>query len=177
MAHYALLDGNNIVTQVIVGKDEGEEGVDWEAFYGEFHGQLCKRTSYNTAGGVHKEGGEPLRKNFAGIGYTYDPVLDAFIAPKPAGNYSLDEDSGLWVHDAELGIVGNGSRILQADGVDFVTVCLWGSAESIEEVLINDEPLEVVTDERGYGEFELATDTPGLMVVEWGGFSLEVAAL
>jgi hypothetical protein len=59
MAHYAFLDENNIVTEVIVGKDEGEEGVDWEAHYGAFRGQTCKRTSYNTYGGVHSGGGTP----------------------------------------------------------------------------------------------------------------------
>jgi hypothetical protein len=53
MAHYAFLDENNIVTEVIVGKDEGEDGIDWEAHYGAFRGQTCKRTSYNTHGGVH----------------------------------------------------------------------------------------------------------------------------
>jgi hypothetical protein len=83
VAHYAFLDENNIVTEVIVGKDEGEDGIDWEAYYGAFRGQVCKRTSYNTRGGVHTLGGTPLRKNYAGIGYTYDSERDAFIPPKP----------------------------------------------------------------------------------------------
>jgi hypothetical protein len=76
MAHYAFLDENNIVTEVIPGRDEWEEvdGItDWEQAYSEVRGQACKRTSYN-----HK-----IRYNYAGIGYTYDPIDDAFIAPMP----------------------------------------------------------------------------------------------
>jgi hypothetical protein len=96
MAHYAFLDENNIVTEVIVGKDEGEEGVDWEAHYGAFRGQTCKRTSYNTSGGVHRLGGTPLRKNYAGIGYTYDAARDAFIPPKPYNSWLLNETTCLW---------------------------------------------------------------------------------
>lgn len=96
MAHYAFLDGENIVTEVIVGKDEGEGGIDWEAHYGEFRGQTCKRTSYNTSGGVHSTGGTPYRKNYAGIGYSFDAARDAFIAPKPFASWLLDEDSCLW---------------------------------------------------------------------------------
>jgi hypothetical protein len=69
VAHYAYLDSDNIVTQVIVGKDEGEGATDWEAYYG------AVRTSYNTHGGVHANGGTPFRGNFAGIGYVYDPDL------------------------------------------------------------------------------------------------------
>jgi hypothetical protein len=96
MAHYAFLDENNIVTEVIVGKDEGEEGIDWEQWYGEFRGQVCKRTSYNTQGGVHSTGGTPYRKNYAGIGYSYDAERDAFIAPKPFASWLLNEESCLW---------------------------------------------------------------------------------
>jgi hypothetical protein len=99
MAHYAYLDENNIVTMVIVGKNEGEDGVDWEEYYG------AKRTSYNTLGGVHynSETGEPssdqskaFRKNYAGIGYTYDSVRDAFVPPKHFPSWILNEDSCLW---------------------------------------------------------------------------------
>jgi hypothetical protein len=93
MAHYAILDENNIVTSVIVGKDENEvsEGItDWESHYG------AKRTSYNTYGGVHKLGGIPFRKNYAGIGFTYDSARDAFIPPKPFSSWVLNEDSCLW---------------------------------------------------------------------------------
>jgi hypothetical protein len=75
MAHYAFLDENNIVTEVIAGKDETEliEGLDPETWYGNYRSQVCKRTSYSSS----------IRYNFAGIGYTYDPIDDAFIAPMP----------------------------------------------------------------------------------------------
>ena len=96
MAHYAFLDENSIVTEVIVGKNEGEDVIDWEAHYSAFRGQVCKRTSYNTYGGVHTNGGAPLRKNYAGIGYSYDPERDAFIPPKPYTSWLLDEDTCLW---------------------------------------------------------------------------------
>jgi hypothetical protein len=74
MAHYAFLDENNIVTEVIVGIDETEtiEGLDPETWYGNFRGQVCKRTSYNNK----------MRGIYAGIGFTYDPVLDVFINPE-----------------------------------------------------------------------------------------------
>ena len=74
MAHYAFLDENNIVTEVITGIDETEliEGLDTETWYGNFRGQVCKRTSYNNK----------IRGVYAGIGYTYDPVADVFIAPE-----------------------------------------------------------------------------------------------
>jgi hypothetical protein len=96
MAHYAFLDKNNIVTEVIVGKNEGEEGIDWEAHYGAFRGQPCKRTSYNTSGGVHSGGGTPFRKNYAGIGYSYNQIRDAFIPPKPYASWLLNEETCLW---------------------------------------------------------------------------------
>jgi hypothetical protein len=81
MAHYAFLDDFNIVTEVIVGIDETEliEGLDPETWYGNFRGQTCKRTSYN-----HK-----IRYNYAGIGFTYDPIDDAFIAPIPCDHKEL----------------------------------------------------------------------------------------
>ena len=96
MAHYAFLDTNNIVTEVIVGKDEGEDGINWEQHYGEFRSQTCKRTSYNTNGGVHTSGGTPYRKNYAGIGYSYDSSRDAFIPPKPFASWLLNETSCIW---------------------------------------------------------------------------------
>ena len=96
MAHYAFLDSNNIVTEVIVGKHEGEDGIDWEQHYGDFRGQICKRTSYNTISGVHTNGGTAYRKNYAGIGYTYDATRDAFIAPKPYASWLLDEATCSW---------------------------------------------------------------------------------
>ena len=75
MAHYAFLNENNIVTEVIAGIDETEliEGLDPETWYGNFRGQLCKRTSYNAR----------IRYNYAGKLYSYDPEADAFIAPNP----------------------------------------------------------------------------------------------
>ena len=96
MAHYAFLDNNNIVTEVIVGKNEGEENTDWEVHYGNFRGQVCKRTSYNTSGGTHSSGGTPFRKNYAGIGYTYDKDRDAFIPPSPFPSFLLNEETCLW---------------------------------------------------------------------------------
>ena len=88
MAHYAFLDENNIVTEVIVGIDETEliEGKDPETWYGEFRGQHCVRTSYNNN----------VRFNYAGIGYTYDAERDAFIAPKPFDSWVLDEETCTW---------------------------------------------------------------------------------
>ena len=96
MAHYAFLDQNNIVTEVIVGKNEGEEGINWEQHYGNFRGQICKRTSYNTIGGVHLLGGTSFRKNYAGIGYTYDENRDAFIPQKPFNSWILNETTCNW---------------------------------------------------------------------------------
>ena len=96
MAHYAFLDESNIVTEVIVGKNEGEEGIDWEVHYGNFRSQTCKRTSYNTQGGVHILGGTPYRKNYAGIGYTYDAGRDAFIPQTPYPSWLLNETTCLW---------------------------------------------------------------------------------
>jgi hypothetical protein len=95
VAHYAFLDENNIVTEVIVGKDEGQDDTDWEEYYGNFRGQVCKRTSYNTVGGQHPNG-TPFRKNYAGIGFTYDPQRDAFIPPTPYNSWVLDEETCLW---------------------------------------------------------------------------------
>ncbi len=96
MAHYALIDDSMTVVSVITGVDEGTDGVDWEQHYGDFHGMLCRRTSYNTQGGVHVTGGIPLRKNYAGIGYTYDETRDAFIPPQPYASWVLNEETCLW---------------------------------------------------------------------------------
>ena len=102
MAHFAKLDENNIVTFVTVGRQE-DDGREQELF--ERTGDVYKQTSYNTRGGVHynPETGEPsedqtkaLRKNYAGIGFSYDPERDAFIPPKPFESWVLDEDSCLW---------------------------------------------------------------------------------
>ena len=96
MAHYAFLNMQNIVTEVIVGKDETDGPTNWEMHYGNIREQVCKRTSYNTRGGVHSKGGTPFRKNYAGIGYTYDFARDAFIPPKPFDSWTLNENSCLW---------------------------------------------------------------------------------
>ena len=99
MAHYAFLDSNNIVTQVIVGKDEEDlaEGVtDWETYYGELMGQVCKRTSYNTQAGVHNGGGTAYRGNYAGIGYSFNEDLDSFIPPQPYPSWVLNEETFSW---------------------------------------------------------------------------------
>jgi hypothetical protein len=96
MAHYALLNYNNIVTKVITGKDEDSVHYNMELVYQDMFKQVCKRTSYNTIGGIHKLGGTPFRKNYAGIGYTYDESRDAFIPPKPFDSWTLNETSCLW---------------------------------------------------------------------------------
>lgn len=107
MAHYAFLDSNNIVTEVIVGKDEDDCEIDWEQHYGEFRGQTCKRTSYNTYGGIHKMGGNAYRKNYAGIGYTYDEIRDAFIPPKPFASWVLNETTCNWESTTSMPIDNN----------------------------------------------------------------------
>ena len=84
MAHYAFLDENNIVTEVIVGIDETEliEGLDTETWYANFRGQICKRTSYN----------HNIRKQYCGVGFYYDANADVFIAPQPYPSWSLDQN-------------------------------------------------------------------------------------
>jgi hypothetical protein len=89
MAHYAFLDENNIVTEVITGRNEDEiiDGIsDWEKWYSDFRGQSCKRTSYNNN----------YRKNYAGIGYYFDEIRNAFIPPKPYNSWILDEETCRW---------------------------------------------------------------------------------
>jgi hypothetical protein len=89
LAHYAFLDENNIVTEVITGRHEDEvvDGIsDWEAYYGNLRGQRCVRTSYNAN----------IRKNYAGIGFRYDDDLDAFIPPQPYPSWILNEDTAQW---------------------------------------------------------------------------------
>lgn len=96
MAHYAFLNMQNIVTEVIPGKDETEGPTNWEIHYGNIREQTCKRTSYNTRGGQHLNGETPFRKNYAGIGYTYDYARDAFIPPKPYNSWALNSNTCLW---------------------------------------------------------------------------------
>jgi hypothetical protein len=85
MAHYAFLDENNVVTEVIVGIDETEliQGINPETWYGDFRGQVCKRTSYNNQ----------IRKQYAGIGFTYDSEADQFVQPQPYASWSLDANN------------------------------------------------------------------------------------
>lgn len=118
MAHYAILDENNIVTHVIVGKNEDEllngQPVDWEIYYG------GKRTSYNTRGGVHYQSdnitpsidqSKAFRKNYAGKGDSYDPVRDAFISPRPSADATLDEATCQWIVPAiELSLGADSSE-------------------------------------------------------------------
>ena len=89
MAHYAYLDNNNIVVAVIVGKDESEliDGLDTETYYAQGTPYTVKRTSYNGN----------IRKNYAGVGHTYDAVRDAFIAPEPVNATGFDEDTCQWI--------------------------------------------------------------------------------
>ena len=99
MAHWAKLDEKNLVTEVVVtSNEEPDEGYQW--LIDNLKGNWVK-TSYNTVGGIHAQGGEPLRKNYAGPGYTYDPVRDAFIPPKPEKvgekDFVLDEATCTWV--------------------------------------------------------------------------------
>lgn len=95
MAHWAELDNTNTVIRVLVGNNEHpDEGYQW--LIDNLGGRWIK-TSYNTLGGIHILGGTPLRKNYAGPGFTYDEQLDAFIPPKPAGEgWILNEDTCLW---------------------------------------------------------------------------------
>lgn len=115
MAHFAKLDENNVVIFVTVGRDE-DDGK--EAELSARTGDVYKQTSYNTLGGIHYQAdGTPsldqskaLRKNFAGIGYTYDAQRDAFIPPKPFASWVLDEDTCLW--NAPVTIPKDGNRYL-----------------------------------------------------------------
>ena len=93
MAHFAKLDENNVVIFVTVGRDE-DNGK--EAELSARTGDVYKQTSYNTIGGVHTLGGTPFRKNYAGLGYTYDAGRDAFIPPKPFASWVLNESTCLW---------------------------------------------------------------------------------
>jgi len=109
MAHYAFLDEDNIVTEVIVGRNEDEivDGVsDWETYYGNIRGQVCKRTSFNNN----------IRKQFAGIGFSFNETDDVFIAPKPFASWVLDANYD-WQAPVER----------PADGKDY----LWDEANQV----------------------------------------------
>jgi hypothetical protein len=96
VAHYAYIDQDSIVTQVIVGKDEGEDGIDWEAYYG------AVRCSYNTHGGQHVNGGTPWRYNYPGPGFVFSNAPEwsdqggAFIPMQPYPSWTLDASTALW---------------------------------------------------------------------------------
>jgi hypothetical protein len=96
MSHWAEIDENNIVLRVLVGDERAmteQESYQWLL---DNFGGTWVQTSYNTYGGVHKLGGTPLRKNYAGIGFTYDVSRDAFIPPKPYTSWLLDEETCTW---------------------------------------------------------------------------------
>lgn len=95
MAHYALLDENNIVINVVSVGDE-TEGLEAEKRIEEITGLKCKRTSYNTFNGIHCNGGEPFRMNYATIGGTYDEERDIFLPPKPFPSWIINEDTLTW---------------------------------------------------------------------------------
>lgn len=97
MAHWAELDENNVVLRVLVGDNNdpaGDEGYQWLI---DNLGGTWVKTSYNTVAGIHIAGGTPFRKNYAGVGYTYDETLDAFLPPKPHDNWIIDEATGTWI--------------------------------------------------------------------------------
>lgn len=102
MSHFAKLDENNKVIFVTGGRDE-----DQEAELTARTGDVYKQTSYNTYGGVHLLDGTPFRKNFAGIGYTYDETRDAFIPPQPFNSWSLNEQTCLWEAPTAMPMDGN----------------------------------------------------------------------
>ena len=105
MAHFAKINSSNIVVQVIVvndnellvdGTESEAQGINFLNATYKVDNVNWKQTSYNTHSGVHSEGGTPLRKNYAGIGYTYDASKDAFIPPKPFNSWSLNETTCQW---------------------------------------------------------------------------------
>ena len=130
MAYYSFLNNENVVIEVIPGRgaNEAVDGIsDWEAYYGEFRGQVCVRTSYNTHGGIHYTDGEPsedqsqaFRFNYAGISYTYDEERDAFIPPQPYASWVLDEATCLWV--APIAYPAEGVHVWDEEAGDWVEV-------------------------------------------------------
>ena len=112
MAHYAFLDTNNVVTKVIVGIDEKQliEGLSPEVWYGNFCGQPCVRTSYNGN----------IRKQYAGIGYTYDEMNDVFICPQPYPSWTLDSNHD-WQPPTPMPLTG-GSYEWSEEDLEWVAV-------------------------------------------------------
>ena len=135
MSHFAKLDENNIVTFVTVGRQE-DDGL--EAELTARTGDVYKQTSYNTHGGVHYTNGVPsedqrkaLRKNYAGVGYSYDPERDAFIPPKPFESWVLNEDTCLW--EAPVAYPEDGeSYTWDEESVSWVVVPVDESGEAVE---------------------------------------------
>ena len=127
MAHYAVLNSDNTVTMVFVGRDDVVTGIDgWETYYAP-EGFTVKQTSYNTSGGIHYTDGEPsadqskaLRYNYAGIGYSYDENRDAFIPPQPFESWVLDEDTCLWV--APIAYPAEGVHVWDEEAGNWVEV-------------------------------------------------------
>ena len=122
MAHYTFLDENNIVTEVITGRDEDDlvEGVtSWEDYYSALRGQRCLQTSYNTQGNVHASGGEPFRGNYAGIGFVYLEEFDVFVTAQPYPSWSLN-DSAQWV--APIAYPAEGVHTWDEEAGDWVEV-------------------------------------------------------
>jgi len=101
MAHYAFLDENNIVTEVITGKDETDLSQNWEQYYGNIRNQVCKRTSYNTLGNEHLLNSTPFRGNYAGIGFIYDEINDVFYPPSPFNSWIISVDTN-WFWKAPI---------------------------------------------------------------------------
>ena len=126
MAHYAFIDDTNTVVEVIVGRDEDEvvDGIsDWEAYYTtKRDGLRAIRTSYNTVGGKHLYDGNPFRGNYAGIGYSYNEDLDAFIPPKPYDSWVLNEST--FIYEAPIPY--------PSDGLDYVWNEELGSWDQVE---------------------------------------------
>ena len=118
MAHYAFLDENNIVTEVIVGKNENDlatlpEGFDdWEQYYLTKRSAAydCKRTSYNTINNQHLLNNTPFRGNYAGIGYIYDETNDVFYSPQPNDSWILN--TSIWIWEAPIDYPDDGEFYL-----------------------------------------------------------------
>ena len=128
MAHYAFINDNNTVTQVIVGRDEDDlpEGItDWEDYYGERMGQTCLRTSYNTVANQHTAGGTPFRGNYAGIGFSYNEEEDVFVPPQPYPSWILSPETVSW--EAPVAY--------PEDGEDYV----WNENKKEWELVVTDE--------------------------------------
>jgi hypothetical protein len=105
MAYFAKINDNNIVVDVVAvhnnellvdGNESEQQGIDFLNTTYKVDNVNWKQTSYNTHAGVHSEGGTPLRKNYGGIGFTYDADRDAFISPKPYNSWILDETTCIW---------------------------------------------------------------------------------